>query len=257
MEVIIQPGYDAVSRVAADLFEALVRKKPNCVLGLATGSTPIGLYQELIRRHQEEKLNFSKVTSFNLDEYYGLTPDHPQSYQHFMNEELFNHINILKKNRHLPDGLAKNVEKSCQSYENKIKKAGGIDLQVLGIGSDGHIGFNEPGSSLASRTRMKTLMEKTIKDNKRFFGKNEKVPIHAITMGVGTILDSRHCILIASGKKKAGIIAAAVEGAITSQVTASALQMHPRTTVIIDEAAASKLKNREYYQWCYEQKPTA
>lgn len=256
MEVIIQADYDAVSRVAADLVEELVRKKPDCVLGLATGGTPVGLYQELIRRHQEEKLSFSKVTSFNLDEYYGLTPDHPQSYHYFMNEELFDHINIPKKNRHVPDGMAKNVEKWCKSYENKIKRAGGIDLQVLGIGGDGHIAFNEPGSSLVSRTRMKTLTEETIRDNKRFFNKNETVPIHAITMGVGTIMDAKHCIMIATGEKKAKIVAAALEGPVTSQVTASVLQMHPKTTVIIDEAAAKKLKNHKYYRWCYDRKPT-
>lgn len=255
MEVIIQPDYETASRLAADIVEKLVRQKPDCVLGLATGSTPIGLYKELIRRHKEEHLDFSKITSFNLDEYYRLTPDHPQSYHYFMREQLFDHINIPVAQRHLPDGMAEDIEASCQAYEDEIKKAGGIDLQVLGIGSDGHIGFNEPGSSLASRTRMKTLMQETIKDNARFFDETEEIPIHALTMGVGTILDVKHCLLIACGAKKADIIAAAVEGPVTSQVTASALQMHPKTTVIVDEAAASKLKNIQYYRWIQDKLP--
>lgn len=255
MEVIIQPDYESASRLAADIVEKLVRNKPDCVLGLATGSTPIGLYKELIRRHKDENLDFSKVTSFNLDEYYRLTPEHPQSYHYFMREQLFDHINIPEKQRHLPDGMATDVEASCKAYEQAIKQAGGIDLQVLGIGSDGHIGFNEPGSSLASRTRIKTLMEETIKDNARFFDEGEEIPIHALTMGVGTILDTKHCLLIACGAKKADIIAEAVEGPVTSQVTASALQMHPKTTVIVDEAAASKLKNIGYYRWIRDKLP--
>ncbi len=255
MEVIIQSNYESVSKLAATIIQELIEIKPHCVLGLATGSTPLGLYKELIRMHVEDGLDFSKVTTFNLDEYYGLTPTHPQSYHYFMNEYLFDHINIPETQRHLPDGTTDTVGSFCKEYENRIRDHGGIDLQILGLGGDGHIGFNEPGSSLASRTRLKTLMQETIKDNARFFDSEDEVPKFAITMGVGTILDAKFCLLLCSGEKKAEILAQAVEGPVTASVTASALQMHPKTTVIADEAAASKLRYREYYRYIQEVRP--
>jgi len=248
MRVIIEHDYDAMSRRAAEFVTELLQRKPNAVLGLATGSTPLGLYKELIRRHREEGLDFSKVTTFNLDEYYGLPPNHPQSYSYFMRENLFKHINIPESHINIPSGTAKNVYAWCENYERRIREVGGIDLQVLGIGSDGHIAFNEPGSSLGSRTRPKTLTAETIRDNARFFGPGEEVPKFAITMGVGTILEAKMCLILASGEKKARIWAEFIEGPVTTQVTASALQLHPKVIAICDEAAASKLKRRTYYE---------
>ncbi|MCM8767301.1 MAG: glucosamine-6-phosphate deaminase [Candidatus Omnitrophica bacterium] len=254
MRVIIKKNYEEMSKEAAEIIKNLIQKKANCVLGLATGSTPVGLYKELIRMHKEEGLDFSQVITFNLDEYYGLSPEHPQSYRYFMDVNLFNHINIKKENTHLPDGKVpiEKIEQYCESYEDMIKKAGGIDLQVVGIGGDGHIGFNEPGSSLNSRTRLVALDEQTIRDNSRFFEKIEDVPRFAITMGVGTILEAREIIFLANGKKKASIVAKAIEGPITSQISASVLQLHPKVTVILDEEAASELKRKEYYKFVYE-----
>lgn len=255
MEIIIMPDSLQASQVGARIIAALINDKNDCVLGLATGSTPVKLYQELIRMHREEDLDFRRVTSFNLDEYIGLGPDHPSSYNVFMKENLFDHINIPKHRIHIPDGLAPEVAAHCRQYEGAIKAAGGIDLQVLGIGSDGHIGFNEPTSSLASRTRIKTLTEQTIADNAQYFKEGEEVPRHVITMGVGTIMEVRTNLLFAFGEGKAQAIADTVEGPITSMVPASVLQMHPSTKVIIDEAAASRLQKREYYKWVYSNKP--
>lgn len=248
MRVIIESNPETASQLAANWFTKLVRAKPDSVLGLATGSTPERLYRELIRRHQEEELSFARVTTFNLDEYVGLPPGHPQSYRSFMQSVLFNHIDIEPANTHIPDGHALDLHAACRGYEQKIRDAGGIDLQVLGIGGDGHIAFNEPGSSLGSRTRVKALARETIRDNARFFGSEDQVPRIALTMGVGTILESRACVLLAFGESKAEAIAAAVEGPITSQITASALQLHRDVVVIIDEAAATKLKRRDYYR---------
>ncbi len=255
MEVIIKKTYEEISREGAEIIRDELKKKPDMVLGLATGSTPLGLYRELVKMHKEEGLDFSQVTTFNLDEYVGLPPDHQQSYRYFMNENLFDHINIKMENTHVPDGMAENLEKHCEEYEEEIKKAGGIDLQVLGIGSDGHIAFNEPFSSLASRTRVKTLMKQTIEDNSRFFEKEEDVPIFAITMGIGSIMESRKALLFANGGKKAEVIAKAIEGPVTSRVTASMLQLHPAVIYLLDSNAASKLENRDYYDWVYENKP--
>jgi len=247
VRVIILPDSESVSRRAAAVVAKFVRRRPSCVLGLATGSTPLGAYRELIRLHREAELDFSQTVTFNLDEYVGLAPTHPQSYHHFMQSNLFDHINIAPENTHVPDGLASDFEEYCERYEKMIVDAGGIDLQLLGIGSDGHIAFNEPGSSLGSRTRLKTLAPETIRDNARFFDSEEEVPRLAVTMGVGTILDSRRCVLMAYGDSKAEAVAAAVEGPVTAQITASALQLHRDVTVIVDEAAAAKLKRREYY----------
>lgn len=254
MEVIITKTADEMSALAADMIERQLMSKPNSVLGLATGSTPLGLYKELVRRHREQGLDFSKVVTFNLDEYLGLPPSHPQSYRYFMDENLFKHINIPPGSIHVPYGHADSVLDFCNWYEEEIKRRGGIDIQILGIGGDGHIAFNEPGSSLGSRTRLKTLTEQTIRDNARFFSSMDEVPRFAITMGVGTILEARKIILLAIGAAKAEIIAQAIEGPITSQVTASALQLHRDVVVLVDQAAGSKLRRADYYHWIYEQK---
>ncbi|MBI1389749.1 MAG: glucosamine-6-phosphate deaminase [bacterium] len=255
MEVVILDSYEQISKKAAKEVSNLIRNKPNCVLGLATGSTPLGLYQELIRMHKEEGLDFSKISTFNLDEYYGIPPAHPQSYYAFMHENFFNHINVQPERIYLPSGTATDVNAFCQWYEEEIKRLGGIDLQILGIGRDGHIAFNEPGSALGSRTRIKTLTRETVEDNARFFGSVEDVPRYAITMGVGTIQEAKQIILIASGENKAEIIAKAIEGPVTAQVTGSVLQLHAQTVVYLDEAAASKLERYDYYKWVFENKP--
>jgi glucosamine-6-phosphate deaminase len=251
MEIIIQPTAEAATKIAARLMARTIREKPAAVLGLATGGTMEPLYRELVTM----KLDWSKLTTFNLDEYIGISPLHPQSYHNFMCEKLFTRVNISIANVNIPDGLAKDVPAACAHYEQKIFSAGGIDVQLLGIGTDGHIGFNEPTSSLASRTRIKTLTPQTRKDNARFFERAEEVPFHVITMGIGTILESRHCVLLAFGKNKARAVAGMVEGAITAMNPASALQLHPKVTVFLDEEAAAELKMKDYYRWVFEQKP--
>ena len=247
VRVIIEKTPDAAAGRAASIVADLIRKRPVCVLGLATGATPLGTYRELIRMHEREALDFSRVTTFNLDEYVDLGPSHPQSYRHFMQSEFFDHVNIDVRNTHVPDGLARDFDAYCQQYEREIVQAGGIDLQILGIGTDGHIAFNEPGSSLGSRTRLKTLTGETIRDNARFFGGEDEVPRQAVTMGVGTILDSRRCLLLGYGEAKARAVRDTIEGPITAQVTASALQLHREVIIILDEAAASLLQRRDYY----------
>lgn len=249
MRVYITKDYDELSKRAAAIVAQQIRQKPNSVLGLPTGSTPIGPYKELIRMHREEGLDFSKVTTFNMDEYYGLSPDHEQSYHYFMRQNLFNHINIDPRNVHIPNGRAEDVNAFCQWYEDEIRRRGGIDLQLAGIGSDGHIAFNEPGSSLGSRTRIKTLTQQTIEDNARFFEKPEDVPQYALTVGVGTVMEARKILFMANGEKKADIIAKFIEGPVTAEVTASVLQMHPWVTVILDKAAGSRLKRKDYYAY--------
>jgi len=259
MDVIVRENYEEMSKYAAEIIAGYVKTNPRCVLGLATGSTPIGTYKELIKMHREG-LDFSGVVTFNLDEYLGegidlSKPYHlDQSYARFMHEELFRHINIKPENTHLPDGLAKKPEEFCRRYEEEVKKAGGIDLQLLGIGGDGHWGFNEPGSSLASRTRVQALTKQTLEDNYESFYKKagiarEEMPHFALTMGIGTILEARNVLMLANGKKKAGVVAKALEGPVTSQITASAIQLHSGgITVVLDQEAASKLKNVEYYR---------
>ena len=245
MEVIVKNSYEEMSALSARIIADLVCRRPNCILGLATGSTPVGTYKELIRLHKNEGLDFSKVTTFNLDEYVGLSPDHDQSYRYFMNDNLFNHINIKKQNTNVPDGMADDIPAACEAYEKKIKKLGGVDIQLLGIGGNGHIAFNEPGSSLGSRTRVKTLDERTRQDNARFFKSLAEVPKYAVTMGIGTIMDSRKLILLANKENKADAILRTVEGPITAMVPATIVQLHPQATIITDKAAASKL-TREY-----------
>jgi len=255
VEIIIQPTPDEASVIAARHVARVVREKPTAVLGLATGHTPLRMYQELVRLHQQQGLNFSEITTFNLDEYVGLPPEHPASYHAFMREHFFSKVNVRPERIHIPDGQAKHIPAFCRGYEEAIRTAGGIDLQVLGIGSDGHIGFNEPSSSLASRTRIKTLTPETRRDNAGAFGSPDQVPVHVITMGVGTIMDAREVLMLAFGSKKAAAVAAAVEGPITAMNPASILQMHPVARCIVDEAAATQLKRIDYYRWVYERKP--
>ncbi|MDI9488864.1 MAG: glucosamine-6-phosphate deaminase [Bacillota bacterium] len=258
MEIIVKQDYDQMSRCAAEHIAELIRKKPNSVIGFATGRTPIGTYRELIRMHKEEGLDFSQVVTFNLDEYLGLGMDLSkpyaldQSYQRFMYEELFNHINIKKENIHIPDGLTKNPDEFCKAYEEAIKEVGGIDLQILGIGGDGHWAFNEPGSTLDSRTRVEKLNEQTIKDNYEAFYKEagftmDEMPHYAITMGLGTILEAKSLLMLANGAKKAKVVAKALYGPVTDQVTASAIQVYKgKATIILDKEAASMLDSKDY-----------
>ena len=255
MEVIIQPNSHQLSVIAANIIRDAVIKKPNLVLGLATGSTPIELYKLLVQMHKENEVDFSKVISFNLDEYIGIPKDHPQSYHTFMAKHFFNHVNILKKNQNIPQNIVENHLSFCQEYEDSIKSCGGIDIQILGIGKDGHIGFNEPGSSFASRTRMTTLSKSTLEANAVHFGNDiDAVPEMAITMGIGTITDAKQCLLLASGSNKKDAIAKTIEGPISAMIPASALQLHPDVVFLIDEAAASGLKETEYYKRSYVNK---
>ena len=257
MEVIVKETALEMSKVAARVVAQVLNAKPNAVFGLATGSTPLGLYQELVRLHREENLDFSQVTTFNLDEYVGLTQKDEQSYHYFMHENLFKHINIPKQNIYIPSGTTDNYAAFCNWYEQRIVECGGIDLQILGIGSDGHIAFNEPSSSLGSRTRIKTLAKQTIDDNARFFSSPDQVPVYAITMGVGTILEAKKILLLANGTKKACAVAQAVEGPVTSMITASALQLHRDCMCILDREAASELKMLDYYEWIQAKMPNA
>ncbi len=257
MEIIVMDSPQEMSKTAARVVARTLNAKPNAVLGLATGSTPLGLYQELVRMHVEEGLDFSQVTTFNLDEYVGLTRKHPQSYHYFMHENLFKHINIPKQNIYIPSGTTDNYEAFCAWYEQRIEEVGGIDLQILGIGTDGHIAFNEPTSSLGSRTRIKTLAKQTIDDNARFFDSADEVPVYAITMGVGTILEAKRIILLANGENKAEAVAAAIEGPVTSMITASALQLHGDVMFIVDREASGALKMADYYEWIQAKMPDA
>jgi glucosamine-6-phosphate deaminase len=247
MRVVILPKADDVSRRAAEVIADCIRSKPNAVLGLATGGTPLGTYGELIGAHHSGRVSFCNVTTFNLDEYVGLGPEHSQSYGYFMRENLFSKADFDLTRCHVPSGLADDYDVYCRAYERQICDAGGIDLQLLGIGSDGHIAFNEPGSSLASRMRLKALTERTRSDNARFFAAGEEVPSLAVTMGVGTILEARKILLLATGANKANAVRAFIEGPVTSQITASALQLHPHVTVLLDEPAAEWLQRRDYY----------
>jgi glucosamine-6-phosphate deaminase len=249
MLVIIKENYDKLSNEAAKVVADRLKKKPNLVLGLATGSTPLGLYKELIRMHKYEGLDFSKVTTFNLDEYVGLPPSHDQSYHYFMQHNFFDSVNINPRYIHVPHGMAKDVTQFCDWYEERIKSFGGVDLQVLGIGANGHIAFNEPGSSLGSRTRIKTLTPTTRDANKRFFQNEEEVPKYAITMGVGTIMDAKELLLVATGSSKAKAVRSSVEGPLTAMCPASIIQMHKEAFVIVDQEAGSKLEGTYVDTW--------
>ena len=244
MEIIIESDAGALADRAAQIVFAELDRKPTLVLGLATGKTPIGLYQRL---RTKPKL-FAKVRFFNLDEFFGLAPSDPGSFNHFFYEHLLNHVKFNPRNVHLFRGDVKDLEEQAQMVEDRIKVVGGIDLQILGIGRNGHIGFNEPGSSLGSRTRPKTLEPDTVE---HYGG---KIPNLAITMGVGTIMESRRCLMLAAGADKAEIVQRMVEGPITSEVPATVLQMHPRASAVLDEGSAANLKRRDYYKWVFANK---
>ena len=251
MEVVVCKTKEEASKLAAEMVTAQVKKNPKTVLGLATGATPVLMYNEMAKAVKAKKVSYKQVRSWNLDEYVGLAGTHDQSYRYFMNENLFKKIDIQLKNTHVLNGLAKDLEKECRAYEKQIKAAGGIDLQVLGIGSDGHIAFNEPGTSLKSRTGVVYLTPSTIKDNARLFfkGKEKEVPTRALSMGVGTICEARKIVLLAFGENKQNAVKGCVEGPVSQFCTASALQEHNDCWIFCDEAAAKKLTLRKYYQW--------
>jgi len=251
MEIVICKTKEEASKLAADMITAAVKKNPKTVLGLATGSTPVLMYNEMAKAVKAKKVSYKQVKSWNLDEYVGLPGTHDQSYRYFMNKNLFEKIDIKLSNTHVLNGMAKDPVKECAAYEAQIKKAGGIDIQVLGIGSDGHIAFNEPGTSLKSRTSVVYLTPSTIKDNARLFfkGKEKEVPTRALSMGVGTICEAKKVILLAFGKNKADAVKGMVEGGMTQFCTASALQAHNDAWIFCDEESASKLKLRDYYAW--------
>jgi glucosamine-6-phosphate deaminase len=255
VEVIIQPDKEAASLLAARVIARELRAHPHLVLGLATGKTMECVYRHLVRMHKDEHLDFSLCRTFNLDEYVGLFPSDPNSYRHYMDHHLFRRVNVDPRNTHLPNGMAEDLEAECLAYEARIARCGGLDLQLLGIGKAGHIGFNEPLSALRSRTRVKALTPTTMAQNGPMFGGEDKVPRRAITMGVGTILECRRCLLLATGDTKAEVVAKAVEGPITSMISATALQLHPRCTVVVDEEAGSKLREKEYYRWIFASEP--
>lgn len=248
MQIVILPSADDVAAYGADVFIRQLNTKADSVLGLATGSTPLALYQKLIRACQQQQLSFADAKTFNLDEYLGLAGDHPQSYRFFMQQHLFNHIDILPENTAVPDGAATDPLAACHDYEQQITAAGGIDLQLLGLGRNGHIGFNEPSSGLRSRTRIKTLTAATITDNARFFQAGEYQPHLSITMGIGTILDARKVVLLATGAAKASAVKAMIEGPLTAACPASALQLHQQAIVVLDEAAAAELADIAFYR---------
>lgn len=245
MKVIIANNYEEMSKIASKEIAKLLYVKPKAVLGLATGSTPEGVYKELIELNKLNRADFSEATSFNLDEYRGLSGDHPQSYRYFMDTNLFNHVNIDKSRTHVPNGNAKDIDKECNEYDEAIEKIGGIDLQLLGIGGNGHIGFNEPSDYLNLNTHLTDLTKETIEANSRFFDSVEEVPTEAVTMGLGSIMKAKKIILLASGMKKAEIIAKLVEDKISTRIPASILQVHPDVLVIIDKEAASLIKNTD------------
>jgi len=255
VELVIQNDAAHAASLVAALIAKALREKPHLVLGLATGRTMEQVYERLVRMHREEGLDFSLCRTFNLDEYIGLPPEHAGSYRYYMDHHLFNHINIDRRNTYLPDGMAADLKAAARHYEELILEFGGIDLQLLGIGADGHIGFNEPLSALRSRTRDKALAPSTIAVNRSLFANPEDMPARALTMGVGTILDAHAVILLVSGASKAEILAQAVEGPITAMVSASALQLHPNCRVVVDEAAAVKLQAQEYYRWIFATEP--
>lgn len=247
MQVVILENKAAVAGFAVDRIVAQLNSKPGSVLGLATGSTPLATYERLVEYHQEGKVSFQRACTFNLDEYLGIGPEHPQSYRAFMNQRLFNHVDIKLANTHVPDGLAHVPRAACVAYEADIARAGGIDLQLLGLGRNGHIGFNEPTSSLSSRTRVKTLTEETIRDNARFFSPDEFQPQLAITLGIGSIMQAKTVLLLATGSAKADAVAKMVEGPVSSFCPGSALQYHEHVTVVLDAEAASQLKLSAFY----------
>ena len=252
-EVVIVPDAAAAGALVADEIVRLVRSTPEAVLGLATGSTPLPVYEAL--RSRLEGVDVSRVRGFALDEYVGIEPAHPESYRSVITREVVEPLGLNPELIRVPDGSLDGIEHAGEDYERAITDAGGVDLQILGIGTDGHIGFNEPGSSFASLTRVKTLTEQTRLDNARFFDSVDDVPMHCITQGLGTILRARHLVLLAFGEGKAEAVAGAVEGPVTASLPGSAIQLHPHTTVVVDEAAASRLAFADYYRYTFANKP--
>jgi glucosamine-6-phosphate deaminase len=257
MEIIIKPDYGEICREAAGIIQRAWKKKKSLVLGFPTGRTPLGLYEKLIELYDNGEMDFSDIVTFNVDEYLGLEETHPQSFACYMENHLFRHVNIKKENIHHLSGKPDDIEEHCRAYEMKIRRAGGINIQVLGIGTNGHIAFNEPSSSLSSRTRLEALAQESIKANAHFFQDEKEVPRFCLTMGIGTFLESRMILLLASGRDKAEAVAGAIEGPITASVPASALQLHPQARFVIDEDAASKLIRKDYYRWKYENRVKA
>lgn len=256
MEVIIQSDADAAARLVSRLMARQLQDVPGTVFGLATGRTMERVYAMLAKMHKEQGLDFTRCRTFNLDEYIGIPASSENSYRHYMNHHLFNQVNIPIANTYLPDGMAADVKSACREYERYMRDCGGIDLQLLGIGVSGHIGFNEPLSALRSRTRDKALTPATLKQNAPMFGGDiSRMPHRAITMGVGTILEARKLLVLVTGSEKADIVAQAVEGPITSMVSASAIQLHADCCVVVDEAAAANLKGHEYYRWIFANEP--
>ncbi len=241
MRIYAAKDYQAMSRRAADIIAAQVVMKPECVLGLATGSTPIGAYQELVARHKRGELSFGEVTTVNLDEYRGLAPTHDQSYRYFMQTNLFDHVDVRREYTFVPDGLAQDPQKECEAYDERVKALGYADLQLLGLGRNGHIGFNEPGDSFVVPTHVIDLTDSTIDANARFFASRDEVPRQALTMGIGVIMHARKILVVASGADKADAVLGMVKGPVTPQMPASILQLHPDVTLVADEAALSKL----------------
>jgi glucosamine-6-phosphate deaminase len=254
-EIIVVKDENSAGELVAKHIAARIASNPKFILGVATGSTPVKVYDSLAKIVKSEGIDVSKVQGFALDEYVGIDLNHPESYNQVIKRDVVENIGFTPENFHVPNGALETIETAGADYDAMIRKAGGVDLQILGIGRDGHVGFNEPGSSLASRTRIKTLTKETKEDNARFFDSIDEVPSHCITQGVGTIMEAKHLVLLAFGKTKAEAIHAGFEGPITSSVTASVLQLHPHVTVVLDEAAASLLENLDYYKWAYENKP--
>lgn len=255
MEVIIKTNRDQACQVGAKIMARIIRRTYAPVLGLATGSTPLPLYRELVRMHKEEGLSFKRVTTFNLDEYVGIAPSHPGSFRSCMEDHLFKHVDLDPAATHLPDGAAADLPSACLSYERMIRDSGGIDIQLLGLGGDGHLAFNEPTSSLRSRTRLKTLTDGTRRANAEPFGSPEKVPHHVITMGLGTIMDAKSCLLLAFGRGKAAAVREMIEGPVSASCPGSILQMHEHAIVILDEEAAANLSRAAYFKEVYAGKP--
>lgn len=254
-EIIIAEDQDEAGRLVAAHLAALIRRTPETVLGVATGSTPLSTYRALADEVVRQRLGMDRVQAFALDEYVGLSPNHPESYRSVVTREVTVPLGLNPDRVHVPDGGLEDIGTAGARYEAAINEAGGIDVQILGIGTDGHIGFNEPGSSFASLTRVKTLTEQTRRDNARFFGSHEDVPIHCITQGLGTILRAKHLVLLAFGSRKAAAVAAAVEGPLGANRPATAIQLHPHVTVIVDEAAAEQLRDADYYHHVQANKP--
>ena len=255
-EVIVVEDQDAAGELAARSIVQLIRSTPDAVLGLATGSTPLALYRALASEVATDGVDVSRVRGFALDEYVGLPAGHPESYRAVITREVVEPLGLDPQRIHVPNGSLDGIEHAGADYENAIVAAGGVDVQILGIGTDGHLGFNEPGSSFASLTRVKTLTEQTRRDNARFFPSADDVPVHCVTQGLGTILRARHLILLAFGAGKADAVAAAVEGPVSASNPGSAIQLHPHATVLVDEAAASRLSNLAYYRYAWANKPS-